>query len=183
MQPQRVKWSIPGVTAEQSSVPRAQKQHRRESWDSRQEITCKLTTSETPPPSGKNCRWDYLSGTMNYASNSEPQAVTSVNKEFCVFLQTENIDLLEVTRRSVTFSQKSNVCSTCTWRRMMGSSLLMPGGACGHIFSQPRNMYKAASCEIFREKKIVFFSFLLLEHDSQSTENWRYMKPDIMVQK
>lgn len=91
-------------------------------------------------------------------SNSKPRAVTSVNKEFGVFLQTENIALLEVTRRSVTFSQKSNDCSTCTWRGMMASSLLMPGGAWGHIFSQPRNMYKAANCEIFREKNPKHFS-------------------------
>lgn len=78
-------------------------------------------------------------------------------EEFRVFLQMENAVLLKRMRGSVTFSKKSNVCGTCTWRGRMGSSLLMPGRVWGHVFSRPRNMYKAASCEYFREKKIFFF--------------------------
>lgn len=87
-------------------------------------------------------------------SNSKAQAGTSVNEEFRLFLQIENMVLLERMRGTVTSSQKSSGCGTCTWRGWTGSSLLMPGTIWGHFFSHPRNMYKAASCEIFREKQI-----------------------------
>lgn len=87
-------------------------------------------------------------------SHSKPQAGTSVNEEFRVFLQIENMVLLERMRGTVTSTQKSSGCGTCTWRGWTGSSLLMPGTIWGHFFSHPRNMYKAASCEIFREKQI-----------------------------